>query len=86
MPPGMIMDRDTPAEAMMDMAAVDPRQVTASYDLEARGGRELEPRIEGGVKVFTLTTSVFRWPRRDRDGRVRFQRPDSGTHTSVPRG
>ncbi|MCX7587782.1 DUF4396 domain-containing protein [Phenylobacterium sp. 58.2.17] len=61
MPPGMIMDRDTPAEAMIDMAAVDPRQVTARYDLEARGGRELQPRIENGVKVFTLTASVFRW-------------------------
>lgn len=30
MPPGMIMDRDTPAEAMRDMAAVDPRQATAT--------------------------------------------------------
>lgn len=61
MPPGMIMDRDTPAEAMRDMAAVDPRQVTARYGLEVRGGRDLEPRIENGVKVFDLTTSVFRW-------------------------
>ena len=61
MPPGMIMDRDTPAEAMRDMAAVDPRQVTARYGLEVRGARNLEPRIENGVKVFTLTTSVIRW-------------------------
>lgn len=61
MPPGMIMDRDTPAEAMIDMAAVDPRQVTATYGVQDRGARELQPRLENGVKVFTLTTSVFRW-------------------------
>lgn len=61
MPPGMIMDRDTPAEAMRDMAAVDPRQVTARYGLEVKGARDLQPRIENGVKVFTLTTSVIRW-------------------------
>ncbi|MES3028402.1 MAG: DUF4396 domain-containing protein [Pseudomonadota bacterium] len=61
MPPGMIMDRDTPADAMIDMAAVDPRQVTARYGLQTRGGQVLQPRIENGVKVFTLTASVFRW-------------------------
>ena len=61
MPPGMIMDRDTPAGAMIDMAAVDPRQVTARYGLEVRGGQVLPPRLENGVKVFTLSTSVFRW-------------------------
>jgi FtsP/CotA-like multicopper oxidase with cupredoxin domain len=57
----MIMDRDTPAAAMRDMAAVDPRQVTARYGLDVRGGRDLAPRMENGVKVFILTTSVFRW-------------------------
>ncbi|MEO8218667.1 MAG: DUF4396 domain-containing protein [Acidobacteriota bacterium] len=61
MPPGMIMDRDTPAEAMLDMAAVDPRDVTATYGLDVRGARDLVPRIENGVKVFDLTTSVIRW-------------------------
>jgi FtsP/CotA-like multicopper oxidase with cupredoxin domain len=61
MPPGMIMDRDTPAQAMLDMAAVDPRLVTARHGLEERGARELEPRIDNGVKVFALSTSVFRW-------------------------
>lgn len=61
MPRGMIMDRDTPAEAMLDMAAVDPRYVTSRYGLEVHGARNLEPRIENGVKLFTLTTSVIRW-------------------------
>lgn len=61
MPPGMIMDRDTPAEAMLDMAAVHPRDVAATYDLSIRGGRELPPRVENGVKVFELDTSVIRW-------------------------
>jgi FtsP/CotA-like multicopper oxidase with cupredoxin domain len=61
MPPGMIMTRDTPAAAMLDMAAVDPRDVTATYGLEKRGAQPLEPRIDSGVKVFDLETSVIRW-------------------------
>ncbi|MER8483191.1 DUF4396 domain-containing protein [Mesorhizobium sp. M1322] len=61
MPPGMIMDRDTPAAAMLDMAAVHPRLITASHGLEVRGDRELEARTENGVKVFDLETSVIRW-------------------------
>ncbi|MCF6101391.1 DUF4396 domain-containing protein [Mesorhizobium muleiense] len=61
MPPGMIMDRDTPAAAMLDMAAVHPRLITASHGLEVRGDRELEARMENGVKVFDLETSVIRW-------------------------
>lgn len=61
MPPGMIMDRDTPAEAMRDMAAADPNKVTASYGLNVRGDREAPFRMENGVKVFDLTTSVIRW-------------------------
>jgi FtsP/CotA-like multicopper oxidase with cupredoxin domain len=61
MPPGMIMDRDTPAATMIDMAAVDPRDVVATYGLDARGNRELAPHIENGVKVFDLDTSVIRW-------------------------
>jgi hypothetical protein len=61
MPPGMIMDNDTPAAAMLDMAAVDPRDVTKTVGLDTRGARELTPRIENGVKVFDLETSVIRW-------------------------
>ncbi|WP_027146877.1 DUF4396 domain-containing protein [Mesorhizobium sp. WSM3626] len=61
MPQGMIMDRDTPAEAMRDMAATDPRRVTASYDLAARGDQELPFRLENGIKVFELRPSVIRW-------------------------
>jgi FtsP/CotA-like multicopper oxidase with cupredoxin domain len=61
MPPGMIMDRSTSAAAMRDMAAVDPRDVAASYGVEAHGDRELTPRMDGDVKVFELTTSVIRW-------------------------
>jgi FtsP/CotA-like multicopper oxidase with cupredoxin domain len=61
MPPGMIMDRDTPAAAMLDMAAVDPRDIVAKYDLAARGAHEIQPRIENGVKVFDVETSVIRW-------------------------
>jgi FtsP/CotA-like multicopper oxidase with cupredoxin domain len=61
MPPGMIVDNDTPASAMRDMAAVDPRDVTRSFGLATRGARDLAPRIENGVKVFDLETSVIRW-------------------------
>lgn len=61
MPPGMITDRNTPAEAMIDMAAVNPREVRSTYGLEAHGNRESVPHIENGVKVFDLETSVIRW-------------------------
>ncbi|CEJ88119.1 Multicopper oxidase type 3 [Hyphomicrobium sp. GJ21] len=61
MPPGMIMDRDTSADTMRDMAAVDPREVTKTYGLDTQGGQLLEPRLENGVKVFALSTSVIRW-------------------------
>jgi FtsP/CotA-like multicopper oxidase with cupredoxin domain len=55
------MDRDAPAEAMRDMAAIHPRLITARYGLETYGNRELAPRIEADVKVFDLETSVIRW-------------------------
>lgn len=61
MPPGMIMDRDTPAETMHDMAAINPNDVTASYGLDVRGDRELAYRMTNGVKVFELSASVIRW-------------------------
>ena len=61
MPPGMIMDRNTPAEAMLDMAAVDPRHVVARLGLDARGDRELTPRREGHLTIFDLETSVIQW-------------------------
>lgn len=61
MPPGMIMTRETSAATMLDMAAVDPRDVTATYGLATSGGRVLEPRTENGVKVFALEASVIQW-------------------------
>jgi FtsP/CotA-like multicopper oxidase with cupredoxin domain len=61
MPPGMITTQETPAAAMLDMAAIDPRDVTARYSLEQHGAQVLAPRLENGVKVFDLTTSVIRW-------------------------
>src|SRR6266699_6450821 len=61
MPAGMIMDRNTPAEAMRDMAAADPNKVTAVHGLAARGDQELPFQMDGGVKVFELSTSVVRW-------------------------
>jgi len=61
MPPGMIMGWDTPGEAMRDMAAVHPRLVTARAEPRARGDIPLEPKLEGGVKVFELETGVVRW-------------------------
>ncbi|MET3590857.1 MULTISPECIES: DUF4396 domain-containing protein [Mesorhizobium] len=61
MPQGMIMDRDTPADTMRDMAAADPRLVTVSYGLAAKGDQELPFRMENGVKVFELKPSVIRW-------------------------
>jgi FtsP/CotA-like multicopper oxidase with cupredoxin domain len=61
MAPGMIMTRDTPAEAMRDMAAVDPDAVRYVAPPDAQGAQLLEPRIEDGVKVFALETSVIEW-------------------------
>jgi len=61
MPPGMIMDFDTPAAAMRDMSAIHPRQITYRAGKDARGDTVLEPRIENGVKVFDIEASVIRW-------------------------
>ena len=61
MPPGMIQTRDLPAEAMRDMAAVDLRVVRYTAPADARGDQPLQPRVEGGVKVFDLDVSAIRW-------------------------
>jgi len=61
MAPGMIMTRDTPAEAMRDMAAVNPDAVSYVAPPDARGDQTLQPRLENGVKVFDLETSVVEW-------------------------
>jgi FtsP/CotA-like multicopper oxidase with cupredoxin domain len=61
MPPGMIMTRDMPAAAMRDMAAVNPDDVSYTAPADARGDQPLQPRIENGVKVFDLETSVIEW-------------------------
>jgi FtsP/CotA-like multicopper oxidase with cupredoxin domain len=61
MPPGMIMTRDTPGEAMQDMAAADPAEVSYRAPSDARGDQALEARIEDGMKVYDLETSVIEW-------------------------
>jgi FtsP/CotA-like multicopper oxidase with cupredoxin domain len=61
MPPGMIMTADTTAEAMRDMAAVDPHAVTGEAPPTTRGDQPLPPRIEKGIKVFDLTIGVTGW-------------------------
>lgn len=61
MPKGMIMDFNTPAESMREMAAILPRRVSFVASPDARGDQLLDPRIENGVKVFDLEASVIRW-------------------------
>ena len=61
MPPGMVMTRETSAEAMRDMAAVDPDAVAGVASATARGDQPLYPRLEAGVKVFSLTVAVTGW-------------------------
>ncbi len=61
MPPGMVMARDMPPEAMRDMSAVDLTQVAYRAPADARGDQPLQPRIENGVKVFDLDASVINW-------------------------
>jgi FtsP/CotA-like multicopper oxidase with cupredoxin domain len=57
----MINTFDLPGEAMKDMAAVKPRQVTYTAAPDARGDQILQPRIENGVKVFDIEASIIRW-------------------------
>jgi FtsP/CotA-like multicopper oxidase with cupredoxin domain len=61
MPPGMIMEFNTPAAHMREMSAVLPRQVRYRAPETAKGDQPLQPRIENGVKVFDLDASVIRW-------------------------
>ncbi len=61
MPPGMIMLRDTPGLSMRDMAAVDPRAVSYTAPVDARGDQTLQARLENGVKVYDLDVSVIKW-------------------------
>ena len=61
MPPGMVNTRDTPADAMRDMSAVDPGDIGYTAPADARGDQPLSPRIEAGWKVFDLTVSVIGW-------------------------
>ncbi|QGM94055.1 multicopper oxidase domain-containing protein [Methylocystis rosea] len=61
MPPGMLMFRDTTAEAMREMSFADSRLVRARFPIDVRGDRELPFTMNDGVKVFELTASVIRW-------------------------
>ncbi len=61
MPPGMIMDFNTPAETMRDMSAILPRLVSYRAPADAHGDQILQPRIENGVKVFDIEESVIQW-------------------------
>jgi len=61
MPPGMIMTRGTSAEAMREMAAVDPRLTRSVAAPHAHGDRVLPPDRQGPLKVFHLEASVIRW-------------------------
>jgi FtsP/CotA-like multicopper oxidase with cupredoxin domain len=61
MPPGMVMGWDTPGDAMRDMAAILPKDVSFTAAPAAKGDQLLEPRIDNGVKVFDLDVSVVRW-------------------------
>ena len=61
MPPGMVMSRDTPAAAMREMAAIDPKSVSFEAEVGATGGQTLAPVLDDDVKVFDLETSVIGW-------------------------
>ena len=61
MPPGMIMSADTSADAMRDMAAVDPHDVIGETPSAARGDQPLPARVENGTTVFDLTVGVTGW-------------------------
>lgn len=87
MPAGMIIDRDTSAEAMIDMAAVTPSDIVQTYGLDVHGNRELASHMEDGVKVFELETAVIRWtilPGVTVDAYA--QRPSPWAKTALPAG
>lgn len=69
MPPGMIMQPDTPGDAMRDMGAVDHTAVSYRAPVDARGDQPLQPVLDGEVKVFRLEAAVIQWSILD-DGRV----------------
>lgn len=57
MPPGMVMTRDTPGEALREMVAVDSDEIDYTVPVDAQGGQLLEPRIEDGVARCSTSTS-----------------------------
>jgi len=61
MPPGMIIEHNVTTEQMIDMQAVDDRRVAYDAPADAVGDQDLEPQMQGGVKVFRLETSIVRW-------------------------
>jgi len=61
MPPGMVTGWDTSGDAMKDMSAVLPRNVTAIANADAHGDQTLAGTLENGVRTFSLTASVTRW-------------------------
>ena len=61
MAPGMIMTRDMPADAMRDMAAVDPDDLTYRAPVDARGDQPMEPVMDGDVKVYELEAAAIEW-------------------------
>jgi FtsP/CotA-like multicopper oxidase with cupredoxin domain len=61
MPPGMIMVRDTPGQAMRDMSAIDPDLVSYRAAPDARGDRTLVADDVNGVKEYELEASVIGW-------------------------
>jgi len=61
MPPGMIMTGDTPGGAMREMAAVLPEEASFTAAADAEGDQPLAPRLDDGVQVFDLETSVISW-------------------------
>jgi hypothetical protein len=76
----MIMTRETSAAAMLDMAAVDLRDVSQTYGLDTSGGQPLPPRIKDGVKVFDLVTSC-RWTA---PSRTRMLSPSAACRVPLP--
>jgi len=61
MPAGMVMSGQKSSEQMNGMAAVDPSQIKASAPAEERGGRMLQPTMDGKVKVFRLDANLINW-------------------------
>ncbi len=61
MPAGMVMSGQQSTAQMNSMAAVDRAQIKETAPAQERGGRALQPQMDGLTKVFRLEAGLINW-------------------------